>query len=74
MWNGKEGYESIISVTFPVSSNRCLVAVANVIGDAGNVVDEKAECIDLKGTGMRIKVSSSHQGDPLDGVYLALCY
>ncbi len=74
-WDTTKGYEVRVVATLPINfKNSGLFAVANVLGDAGNVVDEKAECSGLSKSSMNVKIASSRQGNPLEVCYFILGY
>lgn len=74
-WDTTKGYEVRVVATLPINfKNSGLFAVANVLGDAGNVVDEKAECSGLGKSSMNVKIASSRQGNPLEVCYFILGY
>lgn len=74
-WDGSHGYEAQVNTTLPISfKNSSLFAVANILTDAENVVDEKAECSNLAQGTMTIKIASSHQGQSLTACYFILGY
>lgn len=74
-WDGSHGYEVQVYTTLPVSfKNSSLFAVANILTDAENVVDEKAECSNLAQGTMTVKIASSHQGQSLTACYFIMGY
>lgn len=74
-YDGTKGYEVQVDVNLPLQFKKSpLFAVANILTDAGNVVDEKAECCNLGQGIMGVKIASSHQGISLTGCYLILGY
>ena len=74
-WDGSRGYETQVGTTLPISfKNSSLFAVANILTDAENVVDEKAECSSLAQGSMIVKIASSHQGQSLTACYFILGY
>lgn len=75
VWDGSHGYETSVVTTLPISfKNSSLFAVANILTDAENVVDEKAECGSLAQGSMIVKIASSHQGQSLTACYFILGY
>ena len=74
-WDGSHGYEVQVYTTLPVSfKNSSLFAVANILTDAENVVDEKAECSNLAQGTMTVKIASSHQAQSLTACYFIIGY
>lgn len=74
-WDGSHGYETQVDTTLPISfKNSSLFAVANILTDAENVVDEKAECGSLAQGSMIVKIASSHQGQSLTACYFIIGY
>lgn len=74
-WDGSHGYEVQVNTTLPISfKNSSLFAVANILTDAENVVDEKAECGSLAQGSMSVKIASSHREQSLTACYFILGY
>ena len=74
-WNGTKGYEVQVNTNLPIQfKNSALFAVANILTDAENVVDEKAECCNLGQGTLTLKIASSHQGQSLTACYFILGY
>lgn len=74
-WDGSHGYEAQVNTNLPIQfKNSALFAVANILTDAENVVDEKAECCNLSQGTLMLKIASSHQGQSLTACYFILGY
>jgi hypothetical protein len=74
-WDGSHGYEVQVNTNLPIQfKNSALFAVANILTDAENVVDEKAECCNLSQGTLTLKIASSHQGQSLTACYFILGY
>lgn len=74
-WDGSHGYEAQVNTNLPIQfKNSALFAVANILTDAENVVDEKAECCNLSQGTLTLKIASSHQGQSLTACYFILGY
>lgn len=75
LWDGTKGYEIQVNTRLPIQfKNSVLFAVANILTDAGNVVDEKAECCNLRQGTLTVKIASSHQGISLTACYFIWGY
>ena len=75
IWDGVKGYEGQVNTNLPIQfKNSALFAVANILTDAENVVDEKAECCNLGQGTLTLKIASSHQGQTLIACYFILGY
>ena len=73
--DGAKGYEGQVNTNLPIQfKNSALFAVANILTDAENVVDEKAECCNLGQGTLTLKIASSHQGQTLIACYFILGY
>lgn len=72
-WDGSHGYEVQVNTNLPIQfKNSALFAVANILTDADNVVDEKAECCNLSQGTLTLKIASSHQNESLTACYFIL--
>lgn len=75
IWDGTKGYEVQVNTNLPIQfKNSALFAVANILTDAENVVDEKAECCNLGQGTLTLKIASSHQSQSLTACYFILGY
>ena len=75
IWDGTKGYEVKVNTNLPIQfKNSALFAVANILTDAENVVDEKAECCNLGQGTLTLKIASSHQSQSLTACYFILGY
>jgi len=75
IWDGVKGYEVQVNTNLPIQfKNSALFAVANILTDAENVVDEKAECCNLGQGILTVKIASSHQDQTLIACYFILGY
>ena len=75
IWDGTKGYEVQVNTNLPIQfKNSALFAVANILTDAENVVDDKAECCNLGQGTMTLKIASSHQSQSLTACYFILGY
>jgi hypothetical protein len=75
IWDGAKGYEVQVNTNLPIQfKSSALFAVANILTDAENVVDEKAECCSLGQGTLTLKIASSHQGQSLTACYFILGY
>lgn len=73
--SGITSYEAQFTVNTPIQfKNSALFAVADVLTDAENVVDEKAECSNLETWRFTLKISSSRKGATLTVCYFILGY
>lgn len=74
-WDGARGYEAQVNTNLPIQfKNSALFAVANILTDAGDVVDEKAECCNLRQGTLTLKIASSRQGQSLTACYFIIGY
>lgn len=75
IWDGTKGYEVQVNTNLPIQfKNSALFAVANILTDAENVVDEKAECCNLGQGTLTLKIASSHQSQSLTACYFIIGY
>ena len=75
IWDGTKGYEVQVNTNLPIQfKNSALFAVANILTDAENVVDEKAECCNLSQGTLTLKIARSHQGQSLTACYFIIGY